>query len=274
MSEREEKKEDPAGLNDSTFLGEDGLLHCRICGEPREAYLPIGPSLLMRKKKHFRPCLCLEKQYAEAEKLRLKQQHEEKVAHLRRECYQGQCIPKATFDTSESDSDAMMFCREYARTWDEQRRKNIGLLLWGDVGTGKTNAAICIANALMEKEVPVRMLNFGQIMNADFDEKSRIMETIPDPALLILDDFGMERSSDYGLEIVFQVIDSRYRSEKPLIVTTNLSMDTLKHAEDLSHRRIYDRILERCVPVQFKGLDYREKIRKEKRKQFLEIIGM
>ena len=42
--------------------------------------------------------------------------------------------------------------------------------------------------------------------------------------LLILDDFGMERGTEYGLEQVFNVIDSRYRSRKPLIVTTNLTL--------------------------------------------------
>ena len=42
---------------------------------------------------------------------------------------------------------------------------------------------------------------------------------------LILDDFGMERGTEYGLEQVFNVIDSRYRSGKPLIVTTNLTLE-------------------------------------------------
>ena len=45
--------------------------------------------------------------------------------------------------------------------------------------------------------------------------------------LLILDDFGMERGTEYGLEQVYSVIDSRYRSGKPLIVTTNLTLDDL-----------------------------------------------
>ena len=49
--------------------------------------------------------------------------------------------------------------------------------------------------------------------------------------LLILDDFGMERGTEYGLEQVFNVIDSRYRSGKPLIVTTNLTLDDLHNPE-------------------------------------------
>ncbi len=59
--------------------------------------------------------------------------------------------------------------------------------------------------------------------------------------LLILDDFGMERGTEYGLEQVYNVIDSRYRSGRPLIVTTNLTLEDLQHPEDTAHARIYDR---------------------------------
>ena len=55
--------------------------------------------------------------------------------------------------------------------------------------------------------------------------------------MLILDDFGMERGTEYGLEQVFHVIDSRYRSGKPLIVTTNLTLDDLHNPEDTAHSR-------------------------------------
>ena len=46
--------------------------------------------------------------------------------------------------------------------------------------------------------------------------------------LLILDDFGMERGTEYGLEQVYSVIDSRYQSGKPLIATTNLTLEELQ----------------------------------------------
>ena len=71
--------------------------------------------------------------------------------------------------------------------------------------------------------------------------------------LLILDDFGMERGTEYGLEQVFNVIDSRYRSRKPLIVTTNLTLAELQHPKDTAHSRIYDRLLAMCAPVRFTG---------------------
>ena len=48
---------------------------------------------------------------------------------------------------------------------------------------------------------------------------------------------------------MFHIIDSRYRSQLPMIVTTNLTLKGLKDPEDLARARIYDRVLERCVPI-------------------------
>ena len=50
----------------------------------------------------------------------------------------------------------------YVEQWQTMRAENLGLLLWGGVGTGKSFLAGCIANALMEQEVPVRMTNLHE----------------------------------------------------------------------------------------------------------------
>ena len=118
------------------------------------------------------------------------------------------------------------------------RADNIGCLFWGGVGTGKSYLAGCIANALMEKEIPVHMTNFALILNdlaASFENRNEYISRLCRYSLLILDDFGMERGTEYGLEQVFNVIDSRYRSGKPLIVTTNLTLDDLHNPEDTAH---------------------------------------
>ena len=68
----------------------------------------------------------------------------------------------------------------------------------------------------------------------------------------------------YGLEQVFNVIDSRYRSRKPLIVTTNLTLSELQHPKDTAHSRIYDRVLEMCPPVCCTGGNFRKKAAQDK----------
>lgn len=124
----------------------------------------------------------------------------------------------------------------------------------------KIYLAGCIANALMEKEIPVRMTNFALILNvlSSFDGRNEYISDLCRPVLLILDDFGMERGTEYGLEQVYNVIDSRYRSQKPLIVTTNLTLDALQHPQDTAHARIYDRLLEMCAPILFSGENFRK----------------
>ena len=53
------------------------------------------------------------------------------------------------------------------------------------------------------------------------------------------------------------MIDERYKSGKPFIITTNLSLEELRNPADLKHGRICDRIMEMCVPVAFSGKNYR-----------------
>ena len=91
-------------------------------------------------------------------------------------------------------------------------------------------------------------------------------------SLLIIDDFGAERSTDYAMEQVFYVIDERYKTNLPLIVTTNLSLDDLDNPKDQAHQRIYDRLLAMCTPVRFQGPSHRMKDRNRKYKECREIF--
>ena len=118
--------------------------------------------------------------------------------------------------------------RRYVEEWEREYAENLGCLFWGSVGTDKSYLAGCIANALMEKEIPVYMTNFAAILNdlaASFEGRNEYIARLCRYHLLIIDDFGMERGTEYGLEQVYNVIDSRYRSGKPLIVTTNLTLE-------------------------------------------------
>ena len=166
-----------------------------------------------------------------------------------------------TFANDNGKCPQMKHARFYVEHWDTMQEENIGYLLWGGVGTGKSYFAGCIANALMEQEVAVRMTNFALILNdltASFEGRNEYISRLCRAPLLILDDFGMERGTEYGLEQVYNVIDSRYRSRRPLIVTTNLSLQDLQHPQDTAHARIYDRLLEMCAPIRFSGENFRK----------------
>ena len=72
-------------------------------------------------------------------------------------------LDRCIFDRAE-DSPQLDRLRRYAGRWPEMRRENVGLLLWGPMGTGKTFAAACVANALAERLVTVRMTTLGQVL--------------------------------------------------------------------------------------------------------------
>ena len=180
---------------------------------------------------------------------------------MKRKGFTDPTMRKWRFDNDNGKCPQMKIARAYVEKWDAMRKDNIGCLFWGGIGTGKSFAAGCIANALMEREVPVRMTNFAAVINdltASFEGRNEYITRLCRFALLIIDDFGMERGTEYGLEQVYNVIDSRYRSAKPLIVTTNLSLKDLQNPQDISHARIYDRLLAMCAPIRFDGENLRK----------------
>lgn len=166
--------------------------------------------------------------------------------------------------------------RRYVEKWEDMQRENIGLLLYGDVGTGKSYGVACIANRLIEQSIPACMINLSTVLNSmggfQSEEKNTYIANLMRYSLLILDDFGMERQTEYALEQVFNVIDARYRSGKPLIITTNLSMAEFKNPKSLEHKRIYDRILEMCQPVNFGCNGRRADFAKDKAKRAAELL--
>lgn len=121
----------------------------------------------------------------------------------------------------------------------------------------------------------VKMTTFGTILNRlparSGAHKEYYLSQFLNSDLLILDDFGMERKTDYAREQVFNIIDGRYLAKRPLIVTTNLSLNQMKNTNDLAENRIYDRVLELCVPVFFSGSSLRPELSAKNLKQFRSI---
>ena len=181
-----------------------------------------------------------------------------------------------TFENDNGRSLQLHHAQRYVEQWQTMRSESLGLLLWGGVGTGKSFLAGCIANALMAQEVPVRMTNFAHILNElnnNFSGRNEVIDRLCRYPLLIIDDFGMERGTEYALEQIYNIIDSRYRSRKPLIVTTNLTLDEIRHPQDTAHARIYDRLLEMCVPISCIGVSFRKETAQEKLKRLKSLVG-
>ena len=106
------------------------------------------------------------------------------------------------------------------------------------------------------------MTNFSRLVNLiqskSFEDKQNFIDSINRYSLLIIDDLGAERESEFMLEQVFNIIDSRYRSGLPFIITTNLTWNQIKSPQNIEYARIYDRIIERCFPVEVAGASRRK----------------
>ena len=251
-------------LEPGDYTGEDGLLYCGKCRTPKQFRMEAPP---MEGRLLPHPCRCeqerIDREAAEQEARR----HRQAVADLKGKGFTDPAMREWTFANDNGKCSQMKHARFYVENWSAMQEENIGYLLWGGVGTGKSYFAGCIANALMEQEVAVRMTNFALILNdltASFEGRNEYITRLCRAPLLILDDFGMERGTEYGLEQVYNVIDSRYRSRRPLIVTTNLSLQDLQHPQDTAHARIYDRLLEMCAPIRFSGENFRKATAQDK----------
>ena len=249
------------------YTGEDGLLYCGKCHTPKEAYFSKETAQWLGHDRHPAECDCQRAAREKREAAESRQKHLEKVEDLKRRGFTDPAMRNWTFEHDNGRNPQMKHAHRYVDKWAEVRTKNIGLLLWGGVGTGKSFFAGCIANALMEQEVSVRMTNFASILNDlsnSFSGRNDMVDRLCSYPLLIIDDFGIERGTEYALEQVYNIIDARYRSKKPLIVTTNLTLTDLKNPQDVAHARIYDRLRSMCSPICFAGENLRQQAAAQK----------
>lgn len=259
-----------ATTNDGDF-SEDGLLHCGNCRAPKETKIsfPWGEQTVRVM------CECEEEAFnrrIEEEK----QRHREEYIRLLRETGLPYGLRTATFaNDNGSNPELTERAKRYADKWDEIREKNIGLLFWGGTGNGKTYTAACVANALIDKGIPAIVTSFSTILGKGIDEREDYIQNLNRYDLLVLDDLGTERNTPFAMEVVYRVIDDRYTSEKPMIVTTNLTLDQMKKpdAVGVEYQRIYDRVLGMCIPLHFKQGSVRGKIADEKLEAAREILG-
>ena len=258
--------------SDEYFNETNHLIYCSKCNTPRQCRHELQGKVLIPSIR----CKCQQEIFEQEEAQRKLHEKQMEIEHLKTSGLQDKSLYDYTFAKDNGSNPEMKLAHNYVSNWEEMKANASGLLIWGDVGTGKSFFAGCIANALLEKGVPVLMTNFSRILNTltgmHFEDRNQFINSLNRYSLLIIDDLGIERNSDFALEQVFNVIDSRYRSGKPLIVTTNLTLDDLRNPEDTAHSRIYDRLLSMCVPVRFTGDNFRQETAQRKMESMKKLI--
>ena len=223
---------------------QDGLLYCGKCRSPKQTRIEVAGKVMTV----YCVCRCRKEELEREEQARRQRAFDDRVRRLRAEAFDSPYLRACTFDADDCpDAFVSRVCRNFADRFEDMGHK--GLLLFGGVGTGKSFYAACIANALVSRGIACRMTT----MTALAKERE-----VPDNVrVVILDDFGTERDTEYMREAVWDVIDTLYRRQITLICTTNLTAKELKTAEDTQKQRIFSRLYEMCMFYELTGKDRR-----------------
>ena len=253
-------------LRDDEVL-KDGEICCKHCGGIRQR------RLILFGTEQIVECLCdCETEQRDREEAQAKRRARmAEIRQLKADGLRDASLKRCTFENDLCYQPERAKLRAYAEQFPEMLKSGAGLLLWGDVGTGKTFLAACVANYLLDRNVPVLITGTGELLNQLMgiypSERSDFLKSLNAYSLLILDDLGVEHRSEFAMTQMFHIVDGRCRTGKPLIVTTNLTLQELKNPPDLAHARIYDRLLEMCTPIRINGQNIRQLRAQEQMKE-------
>jgi DNA replication protein DnaC len=189
------------------------------------------------------------------------------------------------FDNFHSQHSTQEAAKEMARNYadyypmlDDEIFQEGSLLLSGGTGRGKTHLAVAVLKRLLQKGIPCLFVDFHELLaeiRNTYDPLSQssefqILQPVLNTEVLLLDDLGSQRMSEWVQDTVFHIINLRYSQKKVLIVTTNLGMEPSRKGSDetLQDRlgyRVISRLYEMCTFIELEGPDYRKDVRKVSR---------
>ena len=178
-----------------------------------------------------------------------------------------------TLDSYRAETDgqrrALEICRSFVDSFDRHLRVGTSLVMSGLPGTGKSHLAGAILQAILPRYVGVyvtlmdlvRMVRETWRRDSETSE-SELLARLQNVPLLVIDEIGMQYGTDGERAIVFDVLDRRYRSMKPVILLTNLGKEDFRAAVG---ERVFDRLTEVAKWMPFDWPSFRSTARKEMR---------
>lgn len=216
-----------------------------------------------RYDNHFLGCITACKKYSV-------QVEQKRIAKLLGNSGMGARFRTRTFSTFCED-DMNKQAKQHAETFCAELRQNPqtrGLMLIGTCGCGKTHLAAAIVHQSAADGIPSMFIVVPELLaqirasygSDNIQTAEPIIYATKNIPLLILDDLGAEKESEWAREQLYLIINYRYEHTLPIIVTTNSSGTEL---EQKLGQRIVSRLAEMTMPVGIKAADYRIKLAKE-----------
>lgn len=259
---------------DDDIIDEDGMHHCSKCKTLKEKYIDYGGEIGVVR--HAVKCQCerdrLKREKQAQEK---KKQEEWKQDTRKRGLRYAEWINSKMEDDDGANPGAKEIIARYLDNWPEMKRNNIGIMLTGTVGTGKSFYGAAIANAVIDQLSQAYMISASEIMEraSGFEADAELNRILEYWDLVVLDDLGAERGTSFATEKIYNFIDRRYKSKKPLIVTTNLSERDIQNESRQEYQRIFDRVKEMCnINIPLTGKSRRKEIGDKRAQLAKEIL--
>lgn len=215
------------------------------------------------------------KQQEHERKLELEQRKQDKIKRLLGSSGMSLRAMNCKFEGYQvtlHNQEAVKICNDYVQNFSEiKNQKRNGLFLVGNCGVGKSHLAYATANALIEQGTSVicmtmidLLLKLKSSYNSAEENEEKILKVYEDCSLLIIDDLGKEKLTEWALQMVYAIIDRRYNALKPIIVTTNYNAEELVskftiNGDSSTGKAVIDRLFEMCQYLPIKGDSYRKR---------------
>jgi DNA replication protein DnaC len=162
--------------------------------------------------------------------------------------------------TAKEEEEIISKMKTYSERFAKAKEDNVGLLLMGKPGTGKTFLGNCITNEIESKGYSVLSFNLSGYLRKiqesyngkDVSNEDVLLDAAKNADLLYIDDLGSEKLTEWGKEKVYNLIDTRYRANKPILITTNLDRIGLEQQLSLNGSdKLLDRLIGMTKPFVF-----------------------
>lgn len=251
----------------------DDLIYCGKCNTPRQVVIELGDG---EKIKPTCLCKCRTEARDKADAEAKARERALWVERTRRRNIAEDKLLNFTFENDKQpDSKYSALFKRYCNKWEKIKADNIGLILWGETGRGKSYYAGCICNELIRQGIPAYATAEPRILNDLFNasDKSAFIQKLVKFPLLLIDDFGTARNTEYAQEQIFTVIDERYKANLPLIITTNLTPAQFNNPQSITEQRIFDRLKAMGQFIEVRGKNWRQDEAAQKSNAFINLMS-